>query len=239
MASRKSSRKQNRKSRSNKKNYEKHEFKKSLSPQCPVGYELRDSYKTKKGKFVPVRCIEKQGIFPGKASVVTRRAVEKKSREHKKAASLAKLRCNIEGCKVPTSCPKGEILREGYIRNRYVKNGKKLSVKKTLVAPGCIKNRGSPGKGPKLIVLNDKEHLLSDFGYYNVKDLTEKQRHSRLRKLLKHVTEKHDEVKAYNYLIRALTARSTLTKKTSPESSGIFEADKEWAMLEKRKHVKK
>ena len=57
MASRKSSRKQNRKSRSNKKNYEKHEFKKSLSPQCPVGYELRDSYKTKKGKFVPVRCI--------------------------------------------------------------------------------------------------------------------------------------------------------------------------------------
>ena len=85
--------KSNRK-KSVKKNYKKtnknvyeHNFKKSLSPQCPNGYELRDSYHTKTGKFVPVRCIEKQGIFPGKTEVRTRRYLENKSKEHKKAAS--------------------------------------------------------------------------------------------------------------------------------------------------------
>ena len=58
------------------------------------------------------------------------------------------------------SCPSGKIKRDGYV---YTKKNSKKVVK---VNSTCVKDKGKPGKGPKLIVIPEYDiGLLSKYGY--------------------------------------------------------------------------
>lgn len=196
-----------------------HNFKESVAPKCPPGHVLRKSYTTKNGTFVPARCIIERGIFPKNME-----GVEKVNKE--KEAKAVKHLCNKIDC--PQSCPKGQILREGYVRGAYVKkNGTK--VEEIVVPPDCISDQGEPGKGPKLISIDPEDHILSDHGYKNVDKMSLKDRHSALLKTIRAVTKDYGKRQALIYVIKALTARATLTKKTSPDSSKAFTEDHIWA----------
>lgn len=204
-----------------------HNFKKSLKPQCPPGYILRDEYQTKSGKVVPARCIKKTGVFPGKAETVAKKIRQNVKKEETKALKLSKEICSEKGCRVPTSCPPGQILRASYMREGYTKKSG-TKVKPTVVAPSCIKNLGAPGHGKKLITLNPADHFLSQHGYEHVKDLSLNARHTALKKTIKDVGKKHGEKNGYLYVIRALTARANLGKRNNPQVSAIFQEDQKW-----------
>lgn len=56
-------------------------------------------------------------------------------------------------------CSRGEIMRKGYTFRRS--NGTRIRVSKS-----CIKDRGAPGKGPKLIVIpKETRGFLEKYGY--------------------------------------------------------------------------
>jgi hypothetical protein len=118
------------------------------------------------------------------------------------------LKTNKDNGNKNTTCKKGEILKDGFVR----KNG-------TKVAETCIKNRGAPGKGPESIKLNTN-HYLSELGYENVKELSEKDRHIALEKAIKH--------KGHLTVIRSLIARANLNIRQDPVVYEIFKADQEW-----------
>ena len=113
------------------------------------------------------------------------------------------------------------IRRKGFT---FVRNGKRIVVPSTL-----IKDRGNPGKGPKLIPPL-KQGDLVPFGYKNVTTLTKLQRHRRLNKALKR------KFKTLS-LARKLRALATLTKNTDPKRSRIFRLDAEW-LFQKHKKMK-
>jgi hypothetical protein len=58
------------------------------------------------------------------------------------------------------TCKKGQIMRVGY---NFTKKTTKKVVK---VNPSCVKDRGKPGKGPKLITIPKEDiGLLDKYGY--------------------------------------------------------------------------
>ena len=220
---------------------EKHDFKKSLKPECPDGYILRNAYRTRSDKYVPERCIRKVSILPGKGTERAERARSAKKLSQRNAEKLLKEHCKNGKCEIPSKCGKGEILRSGYIKEGYErksyrrKDGSKVKgsrVEMTIVEPGCIKNRGAPGKTTKKIFIDPTEHSLSAYGYDHVKDLTERQRHIRLHKLLRDLISKYGEMRAYNTIIKMLNGRAQLLSRTSPSVSRIFKADQEWISAE-------
>lgn len=204
-----------------------HDFKESLAPRCPQGYILRDSYTTKNGTYVPARCIVKRGIYPGKAEVVDRRIIRDVARREKRALKDIKEMCEEEGCKIPTSCPKGQILRAAYKREAYTRSDG-TRVHSTLVAPSCIEDRGAPGKGRKEWILRDFDHVLSQHGYEDVKNKSEIARHRALNKVLKALADKHGERQSYITAIKELVARANYQIRTNPHVSKIFKDDADW-----------
>jgi len=94
--------------------------------------------------------------------------------------------------------------------------------KRARVAAGCIKNVGNPGKGlpsgPGIGPLRKGD--LSRFGYEHVTAMTEGRRHLALA----------SAVKEYGSLTvwRKLNALYVYTRNTSPSSSAIFKADRDW-----------
>ena len=64
------------------------------------------------------------------------------------------------------NCKQNSICRVGYVRKSYKKKNGTV-VKATVVAPRCIKNKGKPGKGPKLLpnIPKGKEGSLKKLGY--------------------------------------------------------------------------
>jgi hypothetical protein len=86
-------------------------------------------------------------------------------------------------------CPNGMIERVGYNFKR------KTSKKKIMVKSVCIKDKGKPGKGPKLDILPEKDiGILSNYGYSlhdtheeRVKALKRAMKHNKELKILRHV----------------------------------------------------
>jgi hypothetical protein len=114
-----------------------------------------------------------------------------------------------------SGCPPGTILRAGYVRTRKGRS--------TRVAAGCIRNVGAPGKGlpggqPGIGVLRQGD--LTQFGYGDVTHLTVGERHLALSRA----------VKKYGVLsvFRKLNAVYVYTRRSSPASSRIFKADRDW-----------
>lgn len=132
------------------------------------------------------------------------------------------------------SCPKGYILRKGYTRRfrRSITNSgytvrrkgtvyvAKPKIRSITVKPGCIRNRGLPGKGPvngegigKL-----KKGDLIKYGYqYRLSDLA---REKALRKAI--------HVYGPSTVFHKLNAVSKLSTRTAPNASQIFSRDRNW-----------
>ena len=213
-----------------------HDFRKSKTPRCPEGYILRDSYTTKNGTYVPARCIKARSLSGEKAKLRVRRQIEVENKAARDALKLAENMCNEEGCVIPTSCPKGQILRNAYVRKPYVReDGTK--VKGRVVPPSCITNRGAKGKGERKIVLD--AHI--GHGYEDVIDKTENQRHRALLRAFRDLEKIEGAQNAYGTLIHQLVARANLGIRTTPKISKVFREDADWlsAKLEdwKRKQV--
>lgn len=202
-----------------------HQFRESRTPRCPSGYILRDSYTTKNGTYVPARCIKARSLSGEKAKLRVRNLVHEEREAHKNALKMAKNMCSEEGCKIPTSCPKGEILRAAYVKRPYRRsNGTK--VEGAIVPPSCITNRGAPGKGERRIVLDPMNHI--GHGYEDVLHKTEEERHRSLMRAFKEFEKIEGPRDAYGTLIKMLVARSNLTIRTQPDSSKVMKADADW-----------
>jgi hypothetical protein len=114
-----------------------------------------------------------------------------------------------------TRCPTGQIVRDPYVRIRLGK--------RSFVPASCIKNVGNPGKGiptgaPGIGALRKGD--LTRFGYTDVTSMSEARRHLALAQA----------VKAYGSLTvwRKLNAIYIYTRNSSPASSRIFKADRDW-----------
>jgi len=112
-------------------------------------------------------------------------------------------------------CGNGEILREGY--RRRSKSG--LSIR---VAPVCIQARGLSkkrgSKGKQLFVL--EKGTLGKYGYHDVENMTQKERHNALHRALKDMSP----LSVY----RKLNAVYLVNRNTNPNVSATFKTDSEW-----------
>ncbi len=133
------------------------------------------------------------------------------------AATRRRMTRRLQGFRRATvkACPAGQILRDPYVRVRL---GQRQHV-----PAGCVTDMGAPGKGiptgaPGIGPLRKGD--LNRFGYTNVSAMSEGRRHLALSVA----------VKAYGSLTvwRKLNAVYVYTKRTSPRSSAIFKADRDW-----------
>jgi hypothetical protein len=166
--------------------------------KCSKGQILRKGYITKTQVKVPSSCIIAQSADGKKTSKRLSRYLKNKNRIHEKVEKLYK---NTK------KCSRGQIKRVGYSKKSYKshsKNGKIINVKGYNVAPNCINSiTGKSKKGTKLITIMDKD-VLGKFGYHNIKNLNQSERHSALKKAI----EKINPLSVY----RRIIALATLNK---------------------------
>lgn len=198
---------------------------------CPPGYHKRASYTVKRtDRYVPTRCVrattkyaESQRQFKQRLS---RRATQR----------LARSPAAVEAAqKSEVTCPEGMIMRKGYVRHfrntvrregyQQVRSGKVIRVKPIArdiyVKPGCIKNRGKLGRGVEAgesPIGPLRQGELKKHGYST--DLPVVERHEALNKAMR-------EFGALG-VFRKLDAVAKLTKRTAPEASRKFTADRDW-----------
>jgi len=117
----------------------------------------------------------------------------------------------------PNSCPRGQILRDAYLQLS------RKTRKRRFVRARCIRDVGNPGKGfqgtgPGIGPLRKGD--LTKFGYEHVTSLSPLKRKVALAKA----------VRTYGALTvwRKLNALYVYTKNTAPESSALFDEDRNW-----------
>ena len=166
--------------------------------KCSKGQILRNGYITKTQKKVPSSCIIAQSADSKKTSKKLSRYLKNKNKMHEKVAKLFK---NSK------KCSNGQIKRDGYSKKSYKshsKYGKIINIKGYIVPPSCINSvTGKSKKGTKLITIMDKD-VLGKFGYHNIKNLNQSERHNALRKAI----EKINPLSVY----RRIIALATLNK---------------------------
>lgn len=98
--------------------------------------------------------------------------------------------------KTHIKCPSGQIAKAAYTRKSYTKaSGTKVSASR--VSETCIKDIGTPGKGPIILPELDKKLVLREFGYSLSKPSAE--RHTALNKAIK-AKDKNTVIWHLNYL---------------------------------------
>ena len=204
-------------------------------PTCPSGYSLRNAYHSKSGKIVHARCVKKTGVVsPGSSSKKTLKMINNSRKSALKILTFSKK----NGLPLRERCKEGETLRSGYTRKSYDRRvGKYMGhhYRHAIVTPGCIKKRGSPkiptrtekqkSNRSTIIILNDDDHFLSEYGYFDVAEKTKEERLDSLNKLIAHFLPIKGEMATYNYVIKALNARYILNKNSNPKVSKIFKSD--------------
>ena len=209
----------------------------SIKPSCPSNYILRDAYKTASGKCAQSRCIRKTGLLPGKSSEKAENRFKKSKANSVKALKMSMKR----GLHVDTRCSKKQVLRRGYTRRSY---DRKVGThyRHALIAPGCIKKRGKSirvhGEPSTKIFIDEDDHFLSEYGYFNVEEKNKEERMSALHKLIYHFIPIKGEMATYNYVIKALNARYIVNKNTNPKVANIFKSDQNKISSEYKKMKK-
>jgi len=176
---------------------------------CPTGYHPRRAYTVRRtGTKVRASCV-RATTKAGPRSVFLAKTKRRMTRR------LQGVRRSVRG---PRRCAPGTILRNPYVRER--------KGRRTLVPASCIRNVGNPGKGlasapgggPGIGPLRKGD--LSRFGYDHVTSMSEGRRHLALA----------SAVRAYGSLTvwRKLNAIYVYTRNTSPASSAILKADRDW-----------
>ena len=207
---------------------------KTKKPICPSGYNLKNAYKTKRGNVIQSRCIQNTGLIsPGKSINKKLKIIANSKKRSLKAIKYSK-KYSIP---MRERCKKGETLRRGYTRKSYNRRQGKykgLHYRHAVVAPGCIKKRGNkniPTRTEKqkskrsIIILDKDDHLLSEYGYFDVANKPKSERILSLHKLINHFLPIKGEMATYNYIIKALNARYILNKNSNPKTALIFKSD--------------
>jgi hypothetical protein len=206
---------------------------------CPSGYHKRSSYKSPRGLLVPARCVRATTIY-------------KESSAQFKARTLKRVESRRRRAHIPVratrKCPPGEIRRTGYVR-RYStgirrrgytvrrRDGVAYRVypeaSRMIVRSSCIKDRGLPGKGPRLFpklfggtrrrpsvygIGPLRKGELTKHGYSTQK--SSGSRHAALRKAVK-------EFGALG-VYRKLNAVAKLGVRSAKTPSKTFKADRNW-----------
>jgi hypothetical protein len=114
------------------------------------------------------------------------------------------------------ACPRGMELREGYKKKSYMKKSGKR-IKSSIIKPSCVKNKGLPGKTLKSakVIMIKKNSKLHPYKYST--KLSSINRIKLLKKAIKDYS--------YKEIILELSARRTLTKRTNPKVSSIYDKD--------------
>jgi hypothetical protein len=113
-------------------------------------------------------------------------------------------------------CPNGYVSKKGFKRHSYDKKDGK-HIKPAYVHRTCVPNKGSPGKilnKYKVIHLTDK----NSFEPYNYK--TSNNSDTRFKKLLEACKDL-----SYRTVVLKLSALRTLTDKSDPDHSSIYDED--------------
>lgn len=105
------------------------------------------------------------------------------------------------------SCKSGQIRKKSYRTKRGTK-----------VRSTCIKDKGLPGKGPKILP-KPKSGILEKYGYKNIKNLTATQREEILEKAAKQL--------GYKDIIKHLTLIHNLSHRSNPEVAKLMKHDQE------------
>lgn len=205
-------------------------------PVCPLGYSLRECYKTKNGKIIKAQCIKKNKHIEPITMTYKQNTISKQKNTHTQNTKK--------------SCKDNEILRKGYTRHSYHRKlgkYKGLFYKQALISPGCIKKRTykkhtirnkkrqshtkkqsrtkKQNKNRTLIMLNQDDHFLSKYGYFDVVNKTKEERITSLTKLINYFLPIKGEIATYTYIIKALNARYILNKNSNPKTAKLFKED--------------
>lgn len=175
---------------------------------CSSGYHPRKAYTVRRtGTRVPASCV--------RATTRAEPYMEfRKSVLRRMSRRLQGFRKSQRG---PSQCPSGTIRRSPYVR---IRSGKRIHV-----AASCIPDVGRPGKGlqapsggPGIGPLRKGD--LTQFGYGRVTEMSDGLRHLALARA----------VSTFGALTvwRKLNAVYVYTRNTSPRSSAVFKADRDW-----------
>lgn len=198
---------------------------KSKSKACNKGEIYRKGYTrtTKTGSKVKVtgKCIKATSQSGTKRTLEDKKYLKKKAASHARAKSKTKTKSK--------SCSKGQIKRTayektGYKRKAYTRaDGTKVKashISRSIVPESCTKDKGkSHGQSRQLFHL--AKDVLKEYGYENVKTMTEIKRHKALKKAL------HDGIKPLP-LFRRLNALYTVNKNQNPAIAELFRADRNY-----------
>ena len=192
---------------------------------CPIGFHKRSSYTSKLGHRVPPRCVKATTVYRETRKNYAKRV---RGRQTERLHALGKTATRKE------KCSPGKIERRGYVRKfgaSVIKRG--YTVKRATgkhyrvypanpsvyVKPGCVKDRGLPGKpAPGIGFDLMRKGELKKHGYAYMKP--DHERHAALNKAIK-------EFGALG-VYHKLDAITKLSKRTAPEASRVFKTDREW-----------
>ena len=74
-------------------------------------------------------------------------------------------------------------------------------------------------------MLNQDDHFLSEYGYFDVVNKTKEERITSLTKLINYFLPIKGEIATYTYIIKALNARYILNKNSNPKTAKLFKED--------------
>lgn len=164
--------------------------------------------------------VSRARFLKGSSATRTRKALASaKARTMKARATMRK-----SGMTARKTCPPGMKMRVATMRKAYTKRtGSK--VPGAVVPPACIPKRGRKGKPSGIRIILDDEHILSEFGYMNVVDMTKEARMAALKKMANHYIPIKGETATWTFIIRALNARYVLNRNTNPKAAAIMKSD--------------
>lgn len=207
-----------------------HDFEKSRPYDslrgCTKGFHKRSGYTTRKGTYVPPRCVRSTSPY------------SESSKEYKSDVERHMTqRLRRTKAKGDTRCPNGYILRDAYVRRYttsvrskgYTVKKKSGTVYKVLpkatsyyVPAACIIDKGKKGEGVPggKGVGPLRKGELTKFGYTT--RLPGEQRHKAMEKAI----AEYGALSIY----RKLDAVAKLSLRVAPEASKTFKADRDWVM---------
>ena len=173
---------------------------------CPTGYHKRRAYTVKKtGTRVEASCVRATTTQGPRANFL--RETRRRRTRRLQGFPVAE--------RGPTTCPRGTILRDPYVRIRKgVTQHVPASCIRDVGREGKGLSSGAPGIGPL------RKGDLAQFGYSQISDMSVGDRHKALDAAIK----KYGSLSIW----RKLNALYIYTRNTSIESSQRFKADRDW-----------
>lgn len=181
-----------------------------MSKKCKSGEIFRKGFvrRSKSGSKTKVKgkCIRATSQSKKKRSDSDKKIIAKRQKSYKLARNKFK-------DELP-NCPKGTIMREGYKRRS---SSRSKSKKGSWVKPTCVPSLNREKK-PRLFVL--EKGVLEKYGYKNISELTEKQRHQALNNALEDIEPLP--------LYRRINALYILQRNSNPDLAARFRDDAEY-----------